>query len=304
MSTYTNTNLVTAIRQLAALPDGESTSDTWNTDNVLLRAYDVLLDEVIPKIVSLRGEHFVWEKTQAMTASTSEYDIPERAMGLVLRDLFFTDSNNNTRDIAYLDPEDRDTRSSGSSLGYQWYFKWDKIVITPTPGAGETGSLLIPYFIRPGKLVDTDEAMQITAIDTGTNTVTGSAVPSDFTDGLSYDFIAETGARQYRGIDYVSSSSTSTTIVFSSLPSDLAVGDWVAAQFESPIPQIPREWCSVLANATAWEILEAQGDPKAGKALERYERKLKAVMDLAVPRVQGEPQIVMTNNTRNREWNW
>lgn len=298
---YTNTDLVSDIRQLAALHSGESSSDTWNTDNILQRAFSVLIDEVVPTLITTRSEHFVWEATQSITSGTAEYDIPYRAMGMVLRDMFLTDSNGNDTDISYLDPEDRELRASTGGPQLQWYFRWNKIVLMPSP-TNSNDSLKIPYLIRPGKLVDTDEAMQITAIDTGTNTVTGSAVPSDFTDGANYDFVKGSGSHEYLAIDQASSSSTATTVVFSSLPTGLAVGDWLCQKEQSAVPMLPREWSSVLAHATAYEILEAQGDAKASKALERYQRKLKSVLGLAEPRVQGEPAIVMTNVTRRREY--
>src|SRR5690606_8653031 len=101
------------------------------------------------------------------------------------------------------------------------------------------------------------------------------------------------------GIDQTITGISGTTIEFSSLPDELAVGDYVCLAGESPVPQIPVEFHALLAQEVVVKVLEALG--KSTKDAKDDLKTLKENLpNLITPRVQGESRRVVNRRPITR----
>jgi hypothetical protein len=142
--------------------------------------------------------------------------------------------------------------------------------------------------ISPGELCATDDAAKITTINTGTNTVTCSTVPASWTGSEAVDIIKGSGGYEYLSTSASITAINGTDITLSALPSGLSVGDWVAIEGESPIPQLPRELQPLLAHKVVVQILESMNQRGAAKAAdERVDKMIQSALSIISPRVKG-----------------
>lgn len=278
---FNNDRLLDQIKLLGAVADGR-----YEDQELLDLAYDALISEVCPLLITVREEYLVRTADTSIAASTSRYAIHDRALGGSLRDVRIVDGTSVT-ELNRIDPEEaRLTTGTPDSF----YIEGNYVVLSPVP-ASATGTLRQSYYVRPGKLVPASEAAVITAINTGTNTLT-CTFPSDWTTSDTFDLIRAKGGFEHLAIDQACSSVTGTSMVFtSSLPSGLAVGDYVAIATESPIPQIPQELHSYLTQLSVSLYLEAMKDMEGLQvSTAKGDRLRSAAVALLSNRVQGAPK--------------
>lgn len=294
MASFTTTDFLASVRARGAIPTSTNSSNVNNTTNLLAMATEELHIKLLPLIMSAREEFYVAKKEYAVTANQSEYAIPTRASGVVLRDVQLIKGTT----IYSLNPIDSElitTTGTGSVEGY--YLEHNNVVLYPTPGS-TSGTLRLRYFIRPSRLAAVTACAQISSIDTTASSVTVSSIPSTWAASTIVDFIKATVPHQNPAIDQSITNVAGTTVTFTSLPTDLAVGDWIALAEYTPIPQIPYEFQPVLAQMTVVKALESIGDREGAKAarddLELL--KMNALM-LITPRVQGSVKKVIS-----RKW--
>lgn len=295
MATYTTADFLTSVRMRGSIPTSTSSSNVNNTTNLLAMGTEELHIKLLPLIMSVREEFYVTSKDYTITASQATYALPSRASGMVVRDIQIVDGSS-IYSLRPIDPDLISTTSTGSVEGY--YFQHNNIVLYPTPGS-TSGTLRVRYFARPSRLAATSACAQITAIDTGTFTATVAAVPSSWSTSTPVDFIKASAPYHNPAVDQSPASTTSTTLVFTSLPSDLAVGDWVALAEYSPIPQIPHEFQPLLAQMTVVKALEAVGDREGAKAAKTDLDLIQAnAIQLITPRSHSDPRKVVGRNWR------
>jgi hypothetical protein len=130
----------------------------------------------------------------------------------------------------------------------------------------------------------------------GTTTdIVVNAVPQEFTTNLTYDIIRGNAAFDLLKKDIAISAIYGTTITIhsSNIPSELQAGDYLCQADQSPVPQIPVEWFSYLAQHVAAVILEANGDYEAAK---KIESKLGVIRNNALsligPRIQSKSKAI------------
>jgi hypothetical protein len=270
---YDTESLLSMIERRAAIPLSQV---TFTEDEILEIANEVVSDIILPDILKARQEYFVIYEDLTLTQGSSDNDpwirIPARAIGQTIVSVSEPDNDFEFDPCAYW--------VEGSKI----YFDTDR----STP-------VRVRYHLRPGQLVTLSKVGVITSIDTNTNTVGVSARPDDFTDGARCDFIRGNAAFDLLAKDQVVTfdPNIATNLIFSTLPSELQVGDYVCLADQSPVPQIPIEWFSYLSQHVAAIILEANGDFEAAKKIEsklplirsnalslisqRVERKSKAI---------------------------
>ncbi len=287
---FTTADFLNSVRQRGSLPTTTNSNNVNNTDNLLKLATEELHIKLVPMLLSVREEFYVAKKNYSITASQSEYAIPANAVGMIVRDIQII-TGSEVRSLTPIDSEFINTTASGQPEGY--YLEHNNVVLYPTPSA-TTGTLRIRYFQRPNRLALTTACAQISSIDTGTNTVVVSTIPSTWATGIVLDFIGAIVPYRTIDIEYTTTSVSSTTIVFSTLPTGLAVGDWLAPTGYSPIPQVPFEFQPLLAQMTVVKALEALGDNNGVKqASENLKMIEAAAIQLISPRVQGEAKRVV-----------
>jgi hypothetical protein len=96
------------------------------------------------------------------------------------------------------------------------------------------------------------------------------------------------------GMDYALTSVSGTTLGFSSLPTDLAVGDWICLSTEAPVPMIPDEMHPVLVQSALCKTLSSKKDKQYKDELETLMRVKEDAINMLDPRVQDNSNKVRT----------
>lgn len=285
---YTTSDLLADIKLRVFAPSG-STRTFQDTDYLLL-ADAAMQSIILPMLQSQREEYLVTYKDLAVTADQAAYDIPVRAVGMQLRDVWLVDTDGTLIDLPELNPELRATTLSGDPRAF--FLRMNQVHLYPTPSA-TLRTLRLEYFLRPGKLVETSAAAQISAIDTLTGIVTVGSVPSTWSTTDEYDLVRKDGGGEPRAVDQTVSAVTTTTLTLASLPTGLATSDYVSLAGESPIPQVPAELRPVLAQAVAVKVCEAMKLPALEDSRKTLEMEIKAAQLLLTPRVLGAAKKVV-----------
>ena len=287
---YTSANLVSAIERRSFAPANQL---TFTQADILAVADEETQTRILPRILSVREEYFVTYADQSITQGQRVYPIPDRSIGLIAREVKILETSGALTDLPRIEPENVLTTSQGSPDSF--YLEQDSIALYPVPSSSSQ-TLRVWFFASPGQLVDPSESAVISAIDTGTSTVTVGSIPSAWTTGDTFDFLSARGSQGYRSIDNVSTLVSGTNITFSSLPGTLAVGDYVSLQDTSPLVQLPPNFRAVLAQCAAARILTSQNQPGADDAERKAEEMLDSAINLITPRVHGDSRVLLPSN--------
>lgn len=283
---FDTSRLVQQITLKGALPDG------YFADQELLNiAYDVLLSEIVPLVLSKREEYYVREKDYSIVYNQTKYAIPARAMGGQLREVC-VDDGNFKRHLERLDPRYADKRDVG--LYYKFYLQNNDVVLYPTP-KNTQDTLKLTYFFRPSKLVPVSETAQVTVINGSVLTL--SSIPTGWTASNLFDITKGSGG--YENLDFdlsVSAVDTNAnTLTFvSTLPSTLAVGDWVSLAEESSWPYMPQEAQIALIQGSVAGCLESMGDPAYAVSAQKFEQQKAILEKMLSTRIEGQMKSFRT----------
>jgi hypothetical protein len=292
VSQYTTLDLLSSVKVRAMLPDASTGS--LSSANLLNLATEELHIALVPMILSVREKYYETYADQTITGGTASYPIPSRAIGGIVSVVQYV-YNEVVAQLTPIDPSAIATTST-AAMPSGFYFENNNIILYPTP-ANTVGTLRIRYYQRPSRLEQTSNCAQVTSFDTVGKTVTCSGgVPSTWASGTSLDFVPQGIPYTPYGLDAASTGVSGTTVSFSSLPSALAIGDWLAPASYTPIPEVPFEFFAILAQATACKALEAIGDLQnlqiAQPKLDAY---IAAALKLVTPRDQNATKKVVSN---------
>lgn len=303
---YTTTDLIESVKKRGGVPTSQS---TFETDDFLRFGNEELQMGVVPFLMAIREEYFVTYTDTAVVNSQGAYDIPSRAIGGKLREIIYVGSGNQQMSLARIQVDEIPSIDNTINTGTPnyFYFQGNKLHVLPTPNSG-SGTLRLYYFLRPNNLVPVNEAARIVSIDTGTNSIVVNELPTTMTTGTVCDFVQALPPFETLEQDTTITNVASTTITFASLPDGLAAGDYLCLQKESPVPQIPVELHSMLAQRMAIKCLESLGNREqmnyAQAKLDKMEVELRGLM---ANRVEGEPQKISNSNNimgyfARRDW--
>lgn len=300
MASYTSQDLIDTIKKKAFIP---STQETFTDIDLLALATDEMRDYILPKMKKTREEYFVTFRDYPVTSATDGILVPDRAVGNAYREIQLIQGGVSYQ-LARLDLEDN-IYSSNNGVVRGYYLQANKIILR----GSVNGIVRVYYMTRPGRLVLPSAAASIADIVPGATTtaITVTSVPGTWTASEDIDFVRATSGFSTLNIDVPAAiSGTTITISNDDVPSDLAVGDWVCLCDETPVPQIPPEWYSYLAQAVASQVLESLGDYEA---LERSDKKKKEqeenALSLITARVQGQSKKIVSPYNRgasSNEW--
>ena len=281
---YDNSTFLSQVKSRALVPDSQS---TFANQDILNLANDKLHDAIVPMILSARQEYYTTSETFTVTSTDTTINIPYRSIGMSIREIKRVQGNNEN-DLPFIPIEDSNFQEEGFQI------LANKIHIK-----GFTGDVKIYYHLRPGDLVETSKAAKIASINTSANTVTVSALPTNFTNGMTVDFIEHKPGFSTVAFDATVTGISGTTISFASLPTKLAVGNWIAEAEQSPVPQMPVEFGSFLAQYTSSKVLEGLGDFEAAQLAESRLGKLEndALTQIS-PRMRGETKKITGHRRR------
>ena len=293
MAAYTTTLLLAAIERQSFSPANQT---TFTTADILALADEVTKTTILPSILGVREEYYVFYKDYTITSGTAAYEIPDRAIGLAIREIQIIDSNSNVSNIPRSSLDQLHNYAPTGSGPDMFYIKGDSIVLVPEPSA-TSGTLRVHYLLRPASLIETSAAAVIDTINTSTNIVTVTTIPPTWVTGSTFDLIRANGGHRHLDIDLTSTLISGTSITLPSLPTGLAVGDYIALAGESPVVQMPPDLQSVLATLVAAEMLLSMNQPSGEKVYARALKSLAAVQDMLTPRVIGEEELIIPDWT-------
>lgn len=290
MADFTVDGLITSARDFATLSATAESGETTRLLRMLNREQTNYLTALLQGVKGGRQQD-----TQDYTTngSTTRFAIPARAIAAGLKMLEGVDAAGN-RWMEYLFPDER--YANGYPANGTFYFEGNELVFYVAP---PTGTLRVSYARRLSALVLTASARAITAINTGTRTVTIAAAPSTFTGRTTMDLVKGTPHFDTYGMDLACTAigSGGVSVIFTNaLPTGLAVGDYVSVPDESPVCQAPLELHGVLALRLAYVWCKAKKDAAAARELEGLLAEAKRdALKLLEPRLEEDALLVNPN---------
>jgi hypothetical protein len=291
MANFTSDVLVASIKRRGSIPTSQNLikqADFYALIN------EELQSNLVPYLMSVREEYFVADFDYSIQLNKTTYRIPQRAIGGKLRDVLYVRVGGSAYPLPRLD--EAEVASNNNSLN-GFYLFGNSVVLNPIP-TNTSDTLRLRHFRRPNTVVDVSACGQVTAINTVTNQVTCSSVPTSFTTNVLCDFVKAQSGFECLQIDSPIVNISGSTITFSSLPTDLAIGDWISLAGESPIPQIPQELHPLLAQLVTVKCLEALGDAGGLSVAQSKLKELQeSLMHVIAPRVDGEMKKIKSSTS-------
>lgn len=292
---YTTTELLTSIRLKGHIPPAQTPFD----DAGLLSIADDECKTALFRQIRVARENFYVTSKDFTLNATNTYDIPTRAIGASLHDVQIV---NGTQVIPVGRSETNEQFSTQTSPTgyYSFTLLANQVKILPIV---VSGVVRLYYMQRPNTLVTAAAAAQITGVNQGTSTLTfaSGSIPSTFSaSGQLFDCVQDQPHFNWNFVDLLPISQNATTMVFSSLPTDvngnqlIQVGDWISLAGQTPVPQILVEFRPLLVQRTVVKYYEIQGyKDKIATAQKKLEDMEKDVFELFNPRVAGEPKRII-----------
>lgn len=288
--------VIDAIREeglIAASDEEELITKVRSVLNRELRLYGMAL------LQKAREEYQVETADLAVVAGASTYDIPSKAAGAAIVRLEWV----NGTERAKLYPTTANLNASVGSGAYgtgEFYLQGSKIHLCVAPST--SGTWTVVYARRFNRLVAASACGEVSAIDTGTKQVTlvhpdsgASTVPATFTTARTYDFVKGTPHFDVLDSDAAVTTVASNVLTFTeTLPTGLAVGDFVALAGQSPVVNAHLEFQSVLILKAVHSYLSGGGDAtRSGLVKERLDKAEADWLTIASPRVDGGPELII-----------
>jgi hypothetical protein len=265
---------------------------TINTANFITFLNEEMSLGVLPHILVFHQNNLSRSEVVPLQAGVKRYQIPHRAVGNKLKDVYLQDSVGNLKEMTRISDGDIADYNSGiSTYPVAFYPEGDSIVMLHSPGDSESVKFI--YHMRPNQMVLEDRASKIISINNGAITV--DTMSTVFTTGVKYDIIKGTSPYNCIAIDITPISIAGNIITFNAadLPSTIKAGDIVNLAEETIIPQVPPELHALLAQRVVARCLEALGDlnglQAANLKIAEMELKIGSLID---DRVENAPQKV------------
>lgn len=314
---FTTNSLIEDIKRRASIPTSQK---TFQTADFLSFINTELKIGLVPSIISVNEEYYVYPKETTIVANKSSYEIPYRAIGGKLRDLFFKDTNGNLYEMSRISADDKSLyqQTNLASQYLFYYLQGNSVVLVPNIGSSAVGSLLFTFYMRPSDLVEESRVAIITdiAVDSmaGTTTYSVDEVPTGMTILENLDLLQAKPGHKIRSWDVNATivNSVSKTITFSTddIDSETEVGDHIAFAGECIIPQCPSDLQSILSQRSAARCLEALGDTQgltnANTKLQEMEVKTLPLIDARVTgsalKVVNKRGLLRSSKIRRNRW--
>lgn len=155
---YTTDDLISSIKRRISFPLSQN---TFQYSDLVAFLNEEMQLSAVPAVKMEHEEYFVYKQTVDLVDGISRYEIPNRAIGMALRDVKYSDSSGNFYDMTRIAPDDKAffQQSNGSNQTIsKYYLEGNEIVLTPLVTSGASGKLNFFIFLRPNSLVRNDRA--------------------------------------------------------------------------------------------------------------------------------------------------
>lgn len=294
---YTSDDILASARNRGAA--GDTGSLGWTDADLLRYATEILWLKICPTLMRLREEYFAMSTRLATSPNTSRYRLPSRALAQKLRNIFHVEASGDRRRIDPVPVETLELYNDSSNTPAGYYLEGSDIVLVPS-ASGISGSIEFSFYFRPGSLVLTSAARQVTAVVSPTVLEVGSAFPAAFTTSKLYDVHSQESGAEVKSFDLAATTIASSApfrITFSTAVDGSVfgtraakVGDWICLAEEAVIPGCPKEWHPLLCEAMGATISAGAGDIDLAKhQLQEFAADRKGLLDVHEGRVESKP---------------
>lgn len=159
----TSNDIVEAVKRAISFPTSQQ---TFTDDDILYFANQEMFISQVPSVLQFHEEYFVNYVDVELVPNKARYAIPDRAIGMKLRDIFYLDTNSNLYEMTRINPEEKAWFQRDFNTGrqpYPYYLEGNEFVLPSTSIPNPSGSFRISFFIRPNQLVSDDNAAIITS---------------------------------------------------------------------------------------------------------------------------------------------
>ena len=154
----TSDDLIDIVKKRIAFPISQN---TLSEEDILKFASHELFDSQVPSIMEYHEEFFVFTEKIPLENDKTHYPIPDRAVGMALRDVFLRSYDGNLREMTRIAPEHKSYFQQAGSTNndiYRFYIENDDIVLSNKNIFPGGQSLEVSYYLRPNSLVKNDRA--------------------------------------------------------------------------------------------------------------------------------------------------
>lgn len=158
---YTTDDLIESVKRRISYPLSQN---TFQYSDIVAFLNEEMQLSAVPAVKMEHEEYFVYKKTVPLVDFISRYEIPDRAIGMALRDMKYSDVNGNFYDMTRIAPDDKAffQQSNGSNQTVaKFYIEGNEIVLTPLVQTGASGKLNFFFYLRPNNLVRNNRAAVI-----------------------------------------------------------------------------------------------------------------------------------------------
>lgn len=197
----TSDDMIEAVGRKIALPISQS---VFTTLDILSFCSEEMMISQVPSVLEYHQEYYVFPVRVPMLPNKTRYAIPDRSIGMKLRELFWEDQNGNLSEMTRIQSEDKAyyQRNTGTNqLFNKFYVEGNDVVLTPQMIPNPVGNLVFFIFIRPNQLVPNNRAATISSF-TKTLTIDNSTI--NVGDILTIKQAPESGIVTYTTLTAVS----------------------------------------------------------------------------------------------------
>lgn len=314
--------LVSSVYRGILAPNAQNAQQTVD---VIALLDQEMRSSIVPLVLAAQEEFWVTNYDQPVVQNVFAYTIPKRAAFATWRDVVFVDNAKQEINMSMLSPEYLKLTYPAGGMPPLYTFGFilqnDQIILYPnTSGAPTQYKLRMKIKRRPNNLTQTVNCAQVIAINTSTNVVSVSAVPTGWAATDTFDIIPNspqfTSLRDDQTISLINANNLTfsspgvnpfTGLPLSALPTNpetgaftMQVGDWVCPSQMSCIPQVPYDMFPLLVQRSIIRVLESLGDTQNLTVAER--RYADMAVDFArtvSPRIDGTPKKIVNRNMPN-----
>lgn len=160
---YTSDKLIEAVKRKISFPISQN---TFTEDDILAFANEEMFISQVPAVMQYHEEYFVYRVQIPLVTNISRYPIPDRTIGMKLRDLFWSDASGNYFEMTRISSGDKAffQRNIGANQAiHKFYLENNDVILTPSIVGDPTGKLNFFIFLRPNQLVRDSRARFFTA---------------------------------------------------------------------------------------------------------------------------------------------
>lgn len=285
---FTSSGLISQVKRRAAIPISQN---LYNESDIISILNEELQNRIVPWITSLREDYFLEEVEYDTGESINEFEIPREAVGGKIKSVSVWQNDKMSYPLLKTDENTLfDSRS-----GYRIENNKVKLYITKIT----SGKIRISYYKRPNEIVDYTKAGLITAVSTGTITV--STMPAEITTG---DIVDVSCGKTPFEVVFSGQATNGVNSYSVSNAENISIGDYVSLSGKSIFAQIPQEVIPLLCQAVTLRMMEYSGDYNAFQAaLATYQQMENDSRNLLVPKVEFPTKKILGRLKLSR-WLW